>query len=596
VADAASFLCGETDPSPVAGGDAIRSRRRGVVEACTVSNNARHDRRANERTRSDQTNSVTRPNRARSRRRTVFAVNFQTPSSSARLGIFFVAVFVAPFLGVVPGFAQSTTASPTPSPAPPSQPPPATAAPPSFAFSGKFRAYDFTRQNASKAIGGAGQVNQQSIELGLGLHGEYRFANSPFSAAATYLVAMPTNGCDTPTSHLSPPCGKLKAPAVNPDDSLPGFALNTLYEAYVQYKDPHLFARLGDQVYNTPWTNSSDTRIKPTAFQGVDVVYSLSRVWSLEAADMIRFQGRVNSTFERNTLLTSFPAGTTGTPANFFVPGGNSIPTNGMQDVHIGYNGTHGLVTNLWYYKFDDIADLTWLEGKYTVLSQRSQPFLAFHGASERNSGRSVLGKIYGTPLGLQIGASVTRNIVVSLAYEEAASRSDVIRLPTGDACNANQQLTVKKGTTFPYLLPVNAPVCQANADGTTTIHYGGVATPYTDAYGTDPFWDTSLTQSPIDRHAPFSGPKIQATWTSNDKRLIVYVTQSYLEFGNSVKSQNLNEVNADATYYASKLRPGPYKGVLLRYRYGSRNVTNVTSYGGLPLFRYNRGQFEYDF
>jgi hypothetical protein len=58
------------------------------------------------------------------------------------------------------------------------------------------------------------------------------------------------------------------------------------------------YAKLGDQVFNTPWTSSSDTRIKPTAYQGADVVYSVSPLWSIELADMIRFQGRVNSTFE----------------------------------------------------------------------------------------------------------------------------------------------------------------------------------------------------------------------------------------------------------------------------------------------------------
>ncbi len=77
---------------------------------------------------------------------------------------------------------------------------------------GFFRAYDFTRQNASTGIGGAGQVNQQSIELGLGLHADYRFVNTPFSLGASYLVAVPTNGCSSPVSHLASPCGKLKAP------------------------------------------------------------------------------------------------------------------------------------------------------------------------------------------------------------------------------------------------------------------------------------------------------------------------------------------------------------------------------------------------
>jgi hypothetical protein len=312
---------------------------------------------------------------------------------------------------------------------------------------------------------------------------------------------------------------------------------------------------------------------------------------------MIRFQGRVNSTFEKNTLMTSFPAGTAGAPANTFVPGGNSIPTAGLQYARVGYAGTHGLAAGLHLYRFDDIANLMWLEARYTALGQRTRPFLAFHGGYEHEAGAAVLGKIFSTPVGVQAGGSVTRNIGLTLSYERIPSRADRIRLPAGDACSATQQLTVKKGTSFPYLLPVNAPQCIANADGTTTIQYGGFASPYTDGYGTDPMWLTSLTQSPIDRHAPFSGPKIQATWTSNDKRLIVYVTQSYLEYGNLFRSQLLSEVNADAQYFASRLRPGAaYKGLLLRYRYGSRQVTNVTTYGGLPQFRYNRAQMEYDF
>ena len=517
-----------------------------------------------------------------------------TTFSRARGGAPFAALLAAGLLLGRPANAQSLPGpSPSPAPAPTRAP---AAAPNPFSFRGAFRAYDFTRENASSGIGGAGQVNQQSIELGLALHGDYRFANSPFSVGASYEFAIPTDGCASPVSHLSPPCGKLKAPALNPDDSLPGFEINALYEAYVQYKDARLNVKLGDQVFNTLWTSSSDTRIKPTAFQGVDVNYAVSPVWSLELADMIRFQGRVNSTFEKNTLMTSFPAGTAGMPANTFFPGGNGVSTAGLQYARLGYTGTHGLVSSLHLYKFDDIANLVWLEAKYTNLAQRTRPFLAFHGGYEHDTGAAVVGKIYSTPIGFQAGASVTRNIGITLSYEHIPSRSDTIRLPAGDSCNAKQQLTVKKGTSFPYLLPVNATQCIANADGTTTIGYGGFASPYTDGYGTDPMWLTSLTQSPIDRHAPVTGPKIQATWTSNDKRLIVYVTQSYLEYGNLFRSQLLSEVNADAQYYASKLRPGPYKGLLLRYRYGSRQVENVTTYGGLPLFKYNRAQMEYDF
>jgi hypothetical protein len=521
----------------------------------------------------------------RHRRRTPVAVLSATTSLGARAG-----AITAALLGIL-----LTTGPPVRAQAPPPIPSPSPSPAPALNFRGSFRAYDFTRQNASKGVGGAGQVNQQSIELGLALHADYTFAKR-FSIGGTYELAQPTNGCGDPISHLSPPCGRVKAPGLNPDDTLPGFDLRTLYEAYVQYKDPHVMVKAGNQVFNTPWTTPSDTRIKPTAFQGVDVNYTLSPVWSLGASDMVRFEGRVNSTFERNTLLTSFPAGTPGVPADIVVPGGTSIPTAGLQNLRVAYAGTKGLVSSLYLYRFDDIADMAWLESRYTFLRQRTKPYLAFHGGYERSSGAAVIGKISSTPLGLQAGASVTRNVSVSLSYEHIPSRTDRIRLPAGDSCNANQQLIVKKGTTFPYLLPVNAPQCLTNPDGTTTVQYGGFASPYTDGYGTDPLWSTSLTQSPIDRHAPFGGPKMQATWTSNDKRLIVYATQSYLEYGNFVRSQLLAEVNLDATFYASLLHTGPYKGLLLRYRYGSRQVTNVTSYGGLPLFRYNRAQMEYDF
>jgi len=75
------------------------------------------------------------------------------------------------------------------------RPNPPAAAPHPLSFRGFFRAYDFTRQNASKGIGGAGQVNQQSIELGLGLHGDYRFGHTPFPVGASHLVAISTDGC-----------------------------------------------------------------------------------------------------------------------------------------------------------------------------------------------------------------------------------------------------------------------------------------------------------------------------------------------------------------------------------------------------------------
>jgi hypothetical protein len=127
------------------------------------------------------------------RRRTPVAVfSATTTSLSARAG-----AIAATLLGILVTAGEPVRAqTPPPSPSP------------TLNFRGSFRAYDFTRQNASKGIGGAGQVNQQSIELGLALHADYTFAKW-FSIGGTYELAQPTNGCGDPIAHASAPCGRV---------------------------------------------------------------------------------------------------------------------------------------------------------------------------------------------------------------------------------------------------------------------------------------------------------------------------------------------------------------------------------------------------
>src|SRR5581483_11978056 len=197
--------------------------------------------------------------------------------------------------------------------------------PPAFTFGGFVRSYDFTRQNASGFPQTFKAMNQASVNTAVSLHGSYRFTNSPFSVAATYLYANP-GSCVTPLSHLALPCGKHTfvtqgAEPLNPDDTLPAYVLSTLYEAYVQYATPNLTVRAGDQVINTAWAPSSDSRLKPSAYEGVDATFRLSPAWTAELSYMDRFENRVSSAYEDSTLLTSFPSGAAGVPSNIFAPG-----------------------------------------------------------------------------------------------------------------------------------------------------------------------------------------------------------------------------------------------------------------------------------
>ena len=497
------------------------------------------------------------------------------------LGALSCAIYVA--LGTTMAAAQTRAPSPH-----------ATATPNPFAYTGYVRSYYFTRQNASN---GVHLANQASWNTALNLHGSYNFANSGFSLGATYLYANPLNQCGSPLSHLSPPCGKLAPPALNPDDTLPGFDLSTLYEAYAQYKGGGTFARLGDQVINTPFANGSDGRLKPAAFQGGYLSYKFSPRWTGAAAYMTRFEGRVNSAFENSTLLTSHPADAPGVPSNIYTPGGGPITTNGFGYARLGYAG-NGLSANVYYYAMANIANLLWLDGKYTWKKVALKPYLAVQFGDEANAGSAVLGKIAATAAGVQAGVSLARGLGFSVGYDEVPVRNDTVVLPAGVACGANAQIAVRPGTTFGYFLPAaGTPNCAKNTNGTTTIYYGGFASPYTDSYVSDPFFTTSMTQGMVDRHSPGSSVKMTLAFSSGDQRFKGSVSRALYEYGDSASGTSpTQETDVDAFWYFGRVGKGAYRGLLLHERYAVRTQSNTRAYGGLPLFEYTRTQVEYDF
>ena len=519
----------------------------------------------------------------------------------ARVAAAAAAFACIPTLLAAPSRAQTAPSAPlaTASPAAAASPTPAPAPANPFSFRGYLRLYDFTRLNA---IRGVNAVNQQSIEPGVSLHGDYRFGSSPFSAGASYLYATPFNGCGDPATHVRPPCGGFKAPtaSLNPDDTLPGYELNTLYEAYLQYKDPHLYVKLGDQVINTPWANASDSRLKPVAFQGGDLVYTAPHGVSLELTDMTRFESRTNSAFDDKTLLTSVNnlGSNPGLPGYRYFAGGHGVSNGGFQYARLGYAGAPGLATNLHYYHFDDIANLAWFDAKLTAQGQRTKPFAAVQFGRETSTGSSLLGKIDSFVAGGQLGASVTKAISVSLGYDYIPQRSETVVTPAGTTCSAAHVAGARAGFSLPYFIGSNAPSCIVNGNGTTTYLYGGLASPYTDSYATDPLFTTSISQGMADRRAPGSGVKLALGYTSPDKRWIFVTSRAYYDYGSQLLGQQqTSEFDADLQYYAAKPPArGPYKGLLLRYRYADREMANTAQYGGAPYFKYNRAQLEYDF
>jgi hypothetical protein len=516
--------------------------------------------------------------------------------------------------------SASAQSSPTPAP---------TATP--LTVSGFFRSYYFTRQNASNNPGArfnftpgakyvSNGVNQASLNDAIDLHADYRFPASGWYVGGTYLYANPLNGpCASAANHAndaaypSPGCKAQIPPNQNPDDSLPGFALSTLYEAYLAYARGNVSAKIGDQVFTSPWAGPMDTRMKPAAFQGADVSYAPPSGLTLEGADMIQYQPRTSSAFTSSTLLTSYPAGNLGIPSNINWPGGGSITTPGFIYGKAGYASPDGTFSaDLHFWGVSDIVDMSWADARYSFARLWLQPYVALQAGWENNAGTSYIGKIDSSLFGFQVGANVATQIVLSAGYDEIPWRYDTIALPANVTCsNTSYQITAK-GATLPYFLPLNAGQCLDRPGGTTTIAYGGWASPYADS--SNPLFTGSISQGMGNRRAPGQSWRIAATYTSGNGRLVFLAADAWYDYSNLIAAQRTAEWNLDGTYRFMRVpASGPYHGLQLRYRYAERTFTDTycgaaatncapgtpvgtAVLGGLPIFKYNRFMLEYDF
>ncbi len=482
-----------------------------------------------------------------------------------------------------PAPTQAPTEAPTPAPVPKVRKNP-------LDVSGYVRSYDFTRQNAYNGSGGTGKANQSSFNTAFDLHAQY--TNSGFYLGGTYLFADPFSACSTAQSHAvkAPSLCTPNQPGLQPDDTLPGFELSTLYEAYVGYEGSGLNVKVGDQVINTPWANASDSRLKPNAFQGALASYAFGKHWSVEGGYFTRFEDRVSSEFFNSTLLTYNPvdAAHLSHLFNYNGLGSLQIITNpGFAYGRVGYKAKD-FDANLHYYAFLDIANAVWADAKYTLNENPLKPFVALQGGYENNSGTSLVGQVNSTVYGIQGGLNPAKDFTLSAGYDEIPSKTAFI---SGITCPANHQLASNKGLAD-YFMASGSYNCVPGTGG-ATVYYGGWASPYTDSYATDPLFTTSISQGMADTRNFGSGFKAALAYNSENKRFNATISRAFYIYGNgTVGLSNTQETDFDTQYHFSPVRKGQYRGFLLRYRYADRTQTFTTPY----LFKYNRFQAEYDF
>ena len=117
-----------------------------------------------------------------------------------------------------------------------------------------------------------------------------------------------------------------------------------------------------------------------------------------------------------------------------------------------------------------------------------------------------------------------------------------------------------------------------------------------------------------VDRRAPGSAVKVGLTFTTTNKRFVFIASDAWYNYGNALAPENTNIWVLDGRYLFNHVPPkGRYHGLMLRYRYAQRQLSDTfcgaaatgcpagstlgsTYLGGIPYFKYNRAQLEYDF
>jgi hypothetical protein len=480
---------------------------------------------------------------------------------------------------------------------------PAPTATPLFTFSGVIRSYYFGRTNGDTCLTckTKGTPDATAFNFGGGFHGQINLPHTPFALGATYYGAYPF-GANAP--------GPLNNIGYNPeiDNTVPGYSISVFGETYLQYKTAGTFAQMGKEMLTaaqSPWANSADTRIIPATYQGTFVSTDPLPDLSMGAMYMARWKSRVTSAFNANTLLTSCTTAYStgkgsvqGVSGTFTVPGdlcGKQQTTSGFSQGSIGYVFGHsGLVANAYQYEIYDIASMTWLTTQYNFMKGSPyNPYVAAQVLAENNLGTSFAGTIHDYTTGGLVGTSLTHNLGLTFGYDGSPAIPYVV--PSKD-CKGTTSSPVAAS---PHVIFGGVPDTSTTGlpKGYVTCYGGGLASPYTDGYTSDPFYTTSLTQGMSEVTKPGKTAKATMIWLSTDRRLRLLASQAWYDYGlpgtiKGVGNQDSRaEFDFDVWFFLNTVRPGPYKGFSIRQRYGDRTQPFA------PYeFKSSRTQLEYDF
>lgn len=335
-----------------------------------------------------------------------------------------------------------------------------------------------------------------------------------------------------------------------------GSSINTLGQAYLQYSQPWLMVRAGDQLINTPWLNRVGGRVIPVTYQGIYAQVRPVAHLRVVGLRVFRWKGRTSDNFYRDNLY--YPTNYNG-DALYAGPNNlpnNTPPANGALAFGVHY-ALDGAKVQSWYYNFYDFANMFYGSGQYTLQTGTGfNPFVAAQFVREWE-GNNAFAQT-GTSLFNQPGETVN-----STAYG------------------------VKAGLKFPHgsvFWAYDATDLHADALGG-----GAIVSPYTIGYTADPLYVDSMIQGLVGV-GPGHGWRLRAAYWLWHRR--IQLTAGFSRF-NTYFSGNSNWTHFNVTYFPT----GFLKGLVVRDQVEVANGgVNLYPGSGKQAFVYNRVMLTYKF
>lgn len=399
---------------------------------------------------------------------------------------------------------------------------------------GNVRSYYFTRQFTP---------NQGKADLeAFGLGGRLNVTSGSFAHGFSVVASVMTAQSLGLNNHAH-----VDATLMGPTQQL-----TVLGQAYLQYANPMLTVRAGDQLLHTPWMNPSDSRIIPATYQAVMADLTPLAGMHISAIREYAWKSRTSSNYYKDNQY--YPT----TYAGDMLHGGQPFtPLPAMAQAASGTlafglsYANKAVEAKAWYYDFYRFARSFYGEAKYTL--HTGTGFAPFIGAQylRQHEGNSYFSQYGITDQGL--GGNVDATVPGAIAG---------LKVPNGEVSIAYDRVDY-----------------HAQALG------GGVViSPFTANYATDPLYTTSMIRGLVEL-GPGHAWKLKGVYHLLDSRLRLIA--AYAAYHTHFKG-NSNNSYLDVTYY-----PHMVPGLSIRNRV---EVSRGKLANGVDRFVYNRVMMQYDF